>query len=633
MYRSAAFALVLLAAAPAAGQGHYEGALEEGDAALASGEFIDTYAVALQRGTWVEVVMRSDVIDPFVILRPPGCTEGLTAPCEGQFLNDDFFPLPHGGSFIWVPVEDEGMWEVMATSFAPREVGPYTLDVIVHPDGSGPQTEGVTLDALRTTPGTLAEGNETLNSGEYVHRFRFAGREGDRIMVDLRSSDFDPYVILQMPNGQQLDNDDWEGDPGRARIEYVLPVAGVYHVLVTTAAVGETGDYTLTLEPRSATLDAMRTERGTLAEGDGTLTSGEFVDRFTFEARAGDRVVVDLLSSDFDPYVILQMPDGRQLDNDDWEGARDRARIEHVLPADGLYSALVTSYAVGETGDYTLTIEPRGREEIAEVPNRSDVIGGPDAGGDQPLRTGRDRALLFATDTYADPEIRDLVNPVADAEAIAAELEERYGFEVEVVRNPTRADVYAALSRYAEGTAGEDDQLLVFFAGHGTFVGEDKAGRGFLIPSDGRSGDRASWISYSDLADELDLLPAHRVLLVLDVCFGGSFVEQYRDAGDPYQTATPADIVGRYGRYRARLALTSGAREYVSDGRPGQHSPFAFHFLRALRSSGGYNADGLLLFDEVVMFAREVDGPTPLSGGFGGNEPGSTFFFGARDLH
>ena len=171
----------------------------------------------------------------------------------------------------------------------------------------------------------------------------------------------------------------------------------------------------------------------------------------------------------------------------------------------------------------------------------------------------------------------------------------------------------------------------MFFAGHGTFVGEDKHGRGFVVPSDGRPGDRASWISYSDLAAELDLLPAHRVLLVLDVCFGGSFVEQYRDVTDPYQTASPAELVRRYGRYRARLALTSGAREYVSDGRPGQHSPFAHHLLRALRSPGGHNADDLLVFEEVVLFAREVSGPTPLSGGFGGNEPGSTFFFGARD--
>jgi hypothetical protein len=173
----------------------------------------------------------------------------------------------------------------------------------------------------------------------------------------------------------------------------------------------------------------------------------------------------------------------------------------------------------------------------------------------------------------------------------------------------------------------------VFFAGHGTFVGEGKNGRGFIIPRDGRSGVRSSWISYSDLADELDLLPDHRVLLLLDVCFGGSFVQQYRSVEDPYGTASAADVYGRYAPYRSRLALTSGALQYVSDGRPGQHSPFAFHVLRALRSPGGRNGDGLLVFDELVSFAQELAGEqAPLSGGFGSNEPGSSFFIGERDL-
>src|SRR5690606_35025368 len=118
-------------------------------------------------------------------------------------------------------------------------------------------------------------------------------------------------------------------------------------------------------------------ERGTLEEGHATLNSGEYVHRYVFAARAGERVVVDLLSSAFDPYVILDMPNGQQLDNDDWQGAQDRARIEATLPVSGVYAALVTTYAVGEKGAYTLTLEPRGREAVAEVPNRSDVLWGP----------------------------------------------------------------------------------------------------------------------------------------------------------------------------------------------------------------------------------------------------------------
>ena len=243
--RVLAFALLLLAALPAAAQGRYSGALESGDDTLTSGEFSDSYPVSLRRGQWVEVVMRSGDFDPYLILRPPTCA-GKGGACDGQFDNDDFFP--DGASFLWVEADEAGTWEVLATSYAPGDKGAYTLDVIVHPDGSGPQTPGTMLDAPRTERGALAAGDGTLNSGEYVDRYAFVGRAGDRVTVDLTSTAFDPYLILQMPGDDQLDNDDWEGATDHSRIEHTLPADGTYHVLVTSYAAGETGAYTLTMQ-------------------------------------------------------------------------------------------------------------------------------------------------------------------------------------------------------------------------------------------------------------------------------------------------------------------------------------------------------------------------------------------------
>ena len=175
--RVLAFALLLLVALPVAAQGRYSGALESGDDTLTSGEFSDSYPVSLRRGQWVEVVMRSGDFDPYLILRPPTCA-GKGGACDGQFDNDDFFP--DGASFLWVEADEAGTWEVLATSYAPGDKGAYTLDVIVHPDGSGPQTPGTMLDAPRTERGALAAGDGTLNSGEYVDRYAF---DGDRQRV------------------------------------------------------------------------------------------------------------------------------------------------------------------------------------------------------------------------------------------------------------------------------------------------------------------------------------------------------------------------------------------------------------------------------------------------------------------
>jgi len=63
------------------------------------------------------------------------------------------------------------------------------------------------------------------------------------------------------------------------------------------------------------------------------------------------------------------------------------------------------------------------------------------------LRQRKDRALLFATNQYQ--YWPPLINPVPDAQVIAQELEKSYGFETELVLNPTREIIVAKLREYA----------------------------------------------------------------------------------------------------------------------------------------------------------------------------------------
>jgi hypothetical protein len=107
---------------------------------------------------------------------------------------------------------------------------------------------------------------------------------------------------------------------------------------------------------------APRREQGRLEPGDGTLASGEYSDAYAVEGRQGQTLVLDLRATAFDPYLILAMPGGEQLDNDDFEGDQTRSRIETTLPETGTYRVVVTSYAVGETGAYELDIHLGGGE-------------------------------------------------------------------------------------------------------------------------------------------------------------------------------------------------------------------------------------------------------------------------------
>jgi hypothetical protein len=91
-----------------------------------------------------------------------------------------------------------------------------------------------------------------------------------------------------------------------------------------------------------------------------------------------------------------------------------------------------------------------------------------------------------------------------------------------------------------------------------------------------------------------------------------------------YKDVEKEDFIERKMKYKTRLYLSSGGKEYVPDGRPGQHSPFTRKFLEALRSYGG--EDGVLTINEILSYIEKVD-PQPRFGEFGNNEPGSDFLF------
>jgi uncharacterized caspase-like protein len=108
---------------------------------------------------------------------------------------------------------------------------------------------------------------------------------------------------------------------------------------------------------------------------------------------------------------------------------------------------------------------------------------------------GKDYALLFATDEYE--EWGDLVNPINDAETIGKTLEDFYGFEVEIITNATKTEVLSKIREYQKKRFGPNDQLFIFFAGHGSY--DSISGEGYIVCTDSKLDDeiKTSYIPYS----------------------------------------------------------------------------------------------------------------------------------------
>jgi tetratricopeptide (TPR) repeat protein len=246
-------------------------------------------------------------------------------------------------------------------------------------------------------------------------------------------------------------------------------------------------------------------------------------------------------------------------------------------------------------------------------------------------RQRKDYALLFATNEYDSWE--PLVNPIPDADAIAKELKDSYGFETEVVHNPTRERIVSKIREYAQKKFGDADQLFIFFAGHGLF--DDVFGQGFIVARDSRKDDetRGTYESYDDLRTIINSIRAKHILLLMDACYSGTFDRRLQEAGsrgtDTYSNLTFPELFGRKVDLPTRKYLTSGGKDYVPDGLPGHHSPFGSHFLEELRTYG--RSQGYLTFNNILT-AVERTNPEPHWGEWGNNEPGSDFFFVSKQL-
>lgn len=236
---------------------------------------------------------------------------------------------------------------------------------------------------------------------------------------------------------------------------------------------------------------------------------------------------------------------------------------------------------------------------------------------------GVNKALIFATSIY--DSFSELVNPVIDASTVAEELKSNYFVETELVLNPTLNETIEKIRTYAKLDYHENDNLLIFFAGHGMY--DEVFKEGYVISRDSKSDDvaKTSYLSHSNLRTMVNNIPCNHILLVMDVCFGGTFdplIAAKSRAADMYTEVTDEEFIQRKKKYKTRLYLTSGGKEYVPDGRPGHHSPFARKLLEAFRNYGG--SDGILTINEIIQYIEKVE-PQPRFGEFGDNEPGSDF--------
>lgn len=212
---------------------------------------------------------------------------------------------------------------------------------------------------------------------------------------------------------------------------------------------------------------------------------------------------------------------------------------------------------------------------------------------------GRYHALVIGNQAYR--HLPALKTPTADAEAIAEMLRRDYGFaSVVLLKDVTRTEIIRALDEFRR-TLIENDNLLIYYAGHGYL--DKEVDRGYWLPVDATSDSTANWLSNADITDKVRGLRAKHVLVVADSCYAGTLVR------DVVVSPLAPPALARLAQKRARTALTSGGLEPVTDVGGGAHSVFARAFIEALRGVGDVT-DATSLFGvvrrQVLLHAEQT---------------------------
>ena len=196
---------------------------------------------------------------------------------------------------------------------------------------------------------------------------------------------------------------------------------------------------------------------------------------------------------------------------------------------------------------------------------------------------GRYFALIIGNQRY--DAIPSLKTPHSDAERLARTLKDKYGFSVQLLEDADDVQMLRALNDF-NAILKPNDNLLVYYAGHGSRLRSAQAEVGYWLPKNAEPlPETTFWVQNEQITAHLGRLPARRVLVIADSCYAGLL------SSDPgFLTLDQAGPVSaEYVRIklpnRSRMLIASGGDEPVLDSDGAENSVFARSLTEVLESN------------------------------------------------
>lgn len=220
--------------------------------------------------------------------------------------------------------------------------------------------------------GLITRASPRLRDSSAYDLWTFQGSAGQMAQIDVVSSEFDAFAILRDSTGKELMHDDDSGGGTNARIIATLPYTGTFFIVANSYRAGQYGHYTVRLKalgmaseniPSGGVLPGTvgqilrgQTVTGQLAPDSPKLTDSSVYQAWTYVGHQGETIQMDVVSSDFDAYAIVQDGNGVKLAEDDDSGGGTNARITYTLPYTGAYRLVANTFRKGQYGAFSMSV-------------------------------------------------------------------------------------------------------------------------------------------------------------------------------------------------------------------------------------------------------------------------------------
>ena len=334
------------------------GELTDRDPEQEDGGRYDAFAFRAAQGQRFVVTLDADDFDPVVRvgrMRGPDFEELAQNDDGDDGLNSRLvFTAPVAGNYV---IRATGLDEA---------TGRYRVALAEAP----PPPPSKPIEIGAEVKGALGADTPANDDGQTADLYRFSGRAGQRVAVEMTSGDFDAYLTLRRASDDAVlaEDDDGLGSGTDARLAHTLDADGDYVIEARAFGDDAEGDYTLKLTevppPPPPTAAAFgETVEGEIADDDPQGDGGKRYDAYAFAGTEGQRVQVIMRAGDFDAYVeVGEAGDAftALASDDDGLAEGTDSRLNFTVPKTGDYVIRAQPLAAEGRGLYSLEFLDRG---------------------------------------------------------------------------------------------------------------------------------------------------------------------------------------------------------------------------------------------------------------------------------